>query len=271
MGIITLLTDFGTQDEYVGVLKGVILTINPSATVVDITHHIAPQGIDQAGEVINAAFSWFPRDTIHLAIVDPGVGSGRHVIAIRSHGHTFVAPDNGLLTPILADGKVTGAFRVENERLYRQPVSATFHGRDIFAPVAAHLSLGVPIEQLGPAVGGDHIVKRPYQHCEFSANGAIIGKVVYIDRFGNLGTNIDRRSMTQLAGPPGGGAIEIEIGGHTIAKLSENYSQSGPEELTALFNSRNRLEIAINGGNAAHSIAAQPGTVVKVIKTNTKT
>ena len=271
MGIITLLTDFGTQDEYVGVLKGVILTINPSVTVVDITHHIAPQGINQAGEVLNAAFPWFPRDTIHLTIVDPGVGSGRHIVALRSHGHTFVAPDNGLLTPILADGQVTGAFRVENERLYRQPVSATFHGRDIFAPVAAHLSLGVPIEQLGPAVGSDHIVKRPYQHCEISTKGAIVGKVVYIDRFGNLGTNIDRRSVTQLTGPSGERAIEIEIGGQTISGLSENYSQSDPEKLTALFNSRNRLEIAINSGNAAQSVAARPGSVVQVTKTDTNT
>lgn len=270
MGVITLLTDFGTQDEYAGVLKGVILTINPSATVVDITHHIAPQGIDQAGEVLDAAFSYFPKETIHLAVVDPGVGTRRHIVAVRSQGHTFVAPDNGLLTPILAGGHLTRAVRVENERLYRQPVSATFHGRDIFAPVAAHLSMGMPMEELGPHVGGDHIVRRPYRRCEWTPKGDIVGEVVYIDRFGNIGTNIDRSSIRKLEEPSERGPLEITIGDRTISRLSESYSQSGAEELAALLNSRDRLEIAINGGNAAQWVSAQPGMVVRVIKTQNK-
>ncbi len=267
MGIITLLTDFGTQDEYVGVLKGVILNINPSATIVDITHHIAPQGIDQAGEVLYAAFSWFPKNTIHLAVVDPGVGSGRHIVALRSHGHIFIAPDNGLLTSILDGGQVTIAARVENERLFRQPVSATFHGRDIFSPVAAHLSLGMPIERLGPAVGIDHICRRPHQRCELTTNGDIVGQVVYVDRFGNIGTNIDEQSVTRLTGPSLNHAIEVEISGYTISGLAKSYAQSGAEKLTALLNSRKRLEIAVNGGNAAQMVVARPGTVVRVTKT----
>ena len=270
MGIITLLTDFGTQDEYVGVLKGVILSINPSATIVDISHHIAPQGIDQAGEVLDAAFSWFPKSTTHMAVVDPGVGSGRHIVALQSHGHTFIAPDNGLLTSILDAGQVTAAVRVANERLYRQPVSATFHGRDIFAPVAAHLSLGMPIDQMGPAVAIDHICRRSHRHCELTANGDIVGQVVYVDRFGNIGTNIDEQSVTSLSGPSQNHAVEIEISGHTISGLSESFAQGGAEKLTALLNSRNRLEIAVNGGNAAQMVVARPGTVVRVTKTKNR-
>jgi len=264
VSIITLLTDFGTQDEYVGVLKGVILSINPSATVVDITHDIRPQGIDQAGQVLNAAFSWFPEGTIHLAIVDPGVGSERDIVALQQNRHTFVAPNNGLLTAVLQSGSPTNVVRVENKALYRHPVSTTFHGRDIFAPVAAQLSLGMPLENLGPDLSADLICKRAYARCEFSAKGDIVGQVVYVDRFGNLGTNIDTDSMAQLLGVSQENTIEIEIGGRIIQGIAKTYADSGPGELAAFFNSRNRLEIAVNGGNAFQQLSSGPGTVVRV-------
>jgi S-adenosylmethionine hydrolase len=259
-----MLTDFGTQDEYVGVLKGVILTINPLVTIIDITHHIAPQEINQAGAILDAAFSWFPEGTIHLAIVDPGVGSERDIIALHARGHTFIAPNNGLLTTLLGDGQPNAVVRVENKRLFRQPVSATFHGRDIFAPVAAHLSLGMPLETLGPTLGADRICKCACARCEFTTNGDIIGQVIYVDRFGNLGTNIDTQSLEKLAGSSRETVIRTEICGHRIQGLAQNYSQSGPGQLVALFNSRNRLEIAVNGGNAAQMVAARPGTVVRI-------
>lgn len=264
MAIITLLSDFGTQDEYTGVLKGVILSINPSVVIVDITHHIAPQEIDQAGEVLDAAFSWFPHGTIHVAIVDPGVGSARDIIAVQQSGHTFIAPDNGLLTPVLERGAPNAVVRLENTAFFLQPLSSTFHGRDIFAPVAAHLSLGIPIENLGPSLDPDHIHKRPKKRCAFSVQGDIAGKVSYVDRFGNLGTNIDSDSLTQLMSRSREGVIGVEICGRNIRGLAKTYAEGEPDLLIALVNSRNRLEVAVNGGSAFNLLSAGPGTTVRV-------
>lgn len=264
MAIITLLTDFGTHDEYAGVLKGVILSIHPSVTIVDITHHIAPQGIDPAGEVLDAAFSWFPHGTIHVAIVDPGVGSARDIIAVQQLGHIFIAPNNGLLTTVLERGAPTAVVRVENRALFLQPLSSTFHGRDIFAPVAAHLSSGMPIGELGPVLNADHIYKRPKKRCAFSVQGDIAGEISYVDRFGNLGTNIDRDSVTQLMNRSLKGVIEVEICGWHIRGLAKTYAEGEPDLLIALVNSRKRLEIAVNGGSAFKLISAGPGTAVRV-------
>ena len=157
MAIVTLLTDFGCCDEYVGVIKGVVLSIHPGASIVDISHDMDPQDVVGAAHVLRAAFSWFPQGTVHVAVVDPGVGTQRAILAARCDGHLFLAPDNGLLSPVLLSGSSVAVYAVENPALFRHPVSRTFHGRDIFAPVAARLAMGLPLTSVGPSIGADRI------------------------------------------------------------------------------------------------------------------
>ncbi|MBI2865641.1 MAG: SAM-dependent chlorinase/fluorinase [Chloroflexi bacterium] len=282
--LITLTTDFGLDDSFVGVMKGVILSINPNARIVDICHNVSSQGIQEGAFVLASAYPYFPPDTIHLAVVDPGVGSGRRPIALATPKGLFVAPDNGLLTCVLADfgvrvegagGTVEGrGYRVEGRSLYPLPstlypdlkavhltelrfwlpkVSATFHGRDIFAPVAAHLSLGVPLGQLGEAI--DSLEVSPLSQPNRVAAGMLLAHVVYVDRFGNLTT--DARPE-DLPPPP----LAISIRDRIISGLSASYAEGGA--LLALINSGDRLEIALRNGSAARTLDAGPGEVVKI-------
>ena len=153
MPIITLLTDFGVEDAYVGMMKGVVLSINPSAVIIDITHHIEPQNLIQPAYIINSYYRYFPENTVHIIVIDPGVGSDRSIIAVKMMEHVFLAPNNGVLTLLMDEGKVDALVRVENQRFFLKSVSRTFHGRDIFAPVAAYISKGIDIKKLGPSLG----------------------------------------------------------------------------------------------------------------------
>ncbi|MCD6224235.1 MAG: SAM-dependent chlorinase/fluorinase, partial [Deltaproteobacteria bacterium] len=191
MSIITLLTDFGVEDEYVGIMKGVILSINPSSTIVDITHQIAPQDIIAAAYRIKFSYKYFPEKTVHLVIVDPGVGSGRPLLAAKIQGHFFLAPDNGILTPLLDDGDIDTLVFVENSEYFLDSVSQTFHGRDIFAPVAAHISKGIDIMELGKLADIKSLARLSVEKPFIADNGELSGIIVSIDRFGNLITNID--------------------------------------------------------------------------------
>lgn len=252
MGIITLLTDFGTRDEYVGVVKGVILGIHPQAAIVDISHHIAPQDIVQAADMLKSAYGWFPRGTVHLAVVDPGVGSRRAIIAAQYAGYTFVAPDNGLLNVLWEDGRPQTLVRVENSRFFLHPVGMTFHGRDIFAPVAAHLSLGIPLNALGPAVDPSSLAAVDVRRAVWDRQrDQIIGNVTGSDRFGNLLTNIDASLIDRFLGHHQGSTAIVRLGETRIEGIKSTYAQCPGGELMALVGSRNRLEIAVNGGSAA--------------------
>ena len=186
--IITLTTDFGTSDPYVGIMKGVILSINPKAKIIDITHSIPPQDIISAGVTIKNSFSFFPEKTIHLAVVDPGVGSKRSPLLIKTEKYFFIGPDNGLFSSIISNEKIENIVKITNKNYFLKKVSRTFHGRDIFAPVTAHLSTGKRPDTFGPDLKNPIITPFP-KPCIVNKNEAE-GEVIHIDRFGNLLTNI---------------------------------------------------------------------------------
>jgi S-adenosylmethionine hydrolase len=260
MAIITLITDFGTQDEYVGVLKGVILGTDAGAEIVDICHNIGIQDITAAAHALKSAYAYFPEGTVHAAIVDPGVGTDRSIIAAQAGDHRFIAPDNGLLEPVLAAGDSPVIHRVENEKLFRHPVSPTFHGRDIIAPVAAHLSAGLALKDVGPVMALADIHPLDVRDARWISPDVIEGRIISIDRFGNLMTNIHTRELKNL----GETELLIMAGDATISGLRTTYAQGTSGEPIAVISSRNTIEIAVNEGNAAHTLNLAKGAVVHV-------
>ncbi len=243
--IITLMTDFGTSDHYVGVMKGVMLNINLQAQIVDITHTIPPQDVHDAAFLIDSAYRYFPTGTIHVIVVDPGVGSERRAIVCQTETAYFVCPDNGILTHILRNEERIRTVAVENSAYFLPQVSNTFHGRDIFAPVAAHLSRGVPIDKLGSPVAQP--LQLPIPKPQVTDN-TVIGQVIWIDSFGNLVTNISHEILESLGGQD---SVVIHAGGAEIDRLNRSYAESAVGEVLAIVGSFNRLEISINQGNAA--------------------
>ncbi len=256
--IITLTTDFGLTDGFVGTMKGVILGINPNATIVDITHDIAPQNIEQGAFLFANAAKYFPADAIHVVVVDPGVGSARRAMAIQAGETIFVAPDNGVLTQAMINCQLTiddSKIRVVqlNKPAYWLPrVSNTFHGRDVFAPVAAHLSLGAPLEALGDPI--DDWVRLP-RASALRAGDAIAGRVVHIDRFGNIVTNIDEEMLSGMDR----GRLVVHIGGRVVRGVKSTYADAARGELVALISSSWHLEVAMRDGNAAEALGVRIG------------
>ncbi|MBB5349190.1 SAM-dependent chlorinase/fluorinase [Desulfoprunum benzoelyticum] len=244
--IITLTTDFGAADEYVGVLKGVLLTGLGNANIIDITHTIPPQDVFHACRILAGSAPYFPPASVHLAIVDPGVGSRRRILALRSAGQTFVGPDNGIFTPFL-NLDSTIVYHVTNERLFRSPVSPTFHGRDIMAPVAARLAGGMDIAETGRPVPRESCVRlsenEPYQ-----SGGRLVGSVLAKDNFGNLRTNLPEQRVKDFGG---GGTVTFQIGTLVIDNLNSVYADRQRGELIALTDSQGFIEIAVVGGDAA--------------------
>ncbi|KJS28520.1 MAG: hypothetical protein VR64_24400 [Desulfatitalea sp. BRH_c12] len=265
MGIVTLTTDFGTTDEYVGVIKGVILRIHSGVTLVDISHLVAPQAVAEGGQLLGSAFGWFPQGTVHMAVVDPGVGSERAIIAARHSGHTFIAPDNGLLPIAWAESPPDAIVHVQNSRLFLHPVSNTFHGRDIMAPVAAHLSAGMDMHELGPAVAFSQLQRIEMTSPDRVDASEIIGQIVGADHFGNLRTNIDVDLLHRLQRHHPGAAMAIMFGPYRILGLSIFYSQVEPDCWVALIGSRNQLELALNGASAAERLPEFKGMPVRVV------
>lgn len=269
--LITLTTDFGTRDGFVGVMKGVILGINPNVTLVDITHDIEPQNIVQGAFVLANAVPYFPPDTIHLVVVDPGVGSTRRALAAQVGETFFVAPDNGVLSFVLrpfdfAQGKPSSSavrpssihvVHLTNTAYFLSRVSTTFHGRDIFAPVAGHLSRGVPLDALGARIEdwGQLPLERATRH-----DDRIIGRVVYIDRFGNAITNIGEEMLEGLERAP----LVVRIGAHTLRGIRTTYADVSPGEPLALVSSSWHVEIAVRQGNAAQALGIRVGDVVSI-------
>lgn len=264
MALITLLTDFGLDDEYVGVMKGVITGIDADVRTVDVTHQIDPQDVAHGAFILAASFAFFPSGTIHVAVVDPGVGSGRRILAVEAAGHRFLAPDNGLLERVLDDQADAKIVSIENNRYFLSPVSQTFHGRDIFAPVAAHLSCGVALHQLGPIVDRQTMVTGVVPRCRFSSRHVIEGRVVAIDRFGNLLTNIDQRALEQLQRRFPDLAITVRLAKRCIHGIATDYQQAAQQMPLAIVGSRGLLEISVNCGNAHHLLGIDKKDMVRV-------
>lgn len=264
--IITLLTDFGTTDEYVGIMKGVILSINPCAKIVDITHHIDPQDLIQAAYSIKSSYKYFPEGTVHINVVDPGVGSGRGILALEAMGHIFLGPDNGILTLLLEDENISSIIRVENTSYFLNSVSRTFHGRDIFAPVGAHISMGLGIGKLGTPIDKKESVSLSIQKPHISGEGDLVGTIVRIDRFGNLITNIDLTTLKKLCIQDLKKKVGVKIGDHIISGVSKNYESASSQTPLAIIGSFDYLEIAVNCGNAGTYFMAKKGDAVKVIR-----
>ncbi len=254
--IITLTTDFGTSDVYVGVMKGVILNINPNAQIIDITHSVSPQDIQEAAFTIRAAYRYFPKDTIHVVVVDPGVGSDRQPIVCYTDNAFFVCANNGVLSRILQDiatdeSNKTKSVVIKNPAYLLPQVSNTFHGRDIFSPVAAHLSLGVELSQIGTSL--QDFVRFPVPTIKIVDN-TLTGQIIKIDSFGNLITNISEDMLTTflLSAVHDAGSVDFEInaGDTSLTKLNSFYAESNPGTPLAIIGSFGLLEIAINLGNA---------------------
>jgi len=258
--IITLTTDFGRHDPFVGIMKGVILSICPSVRLVDLTHDVAPQDILGGALALEAGWPYFPDGTAHLAVVDPGVGSARRAVAVRARGHYFVGPDNGLLTPALMDaGWRAVALTTPEYRLAE--VSRTFHGRDLFAPAAAYLAAGVPLERLGPAV--TDLVRRPIPRSRLE-DGALIGEVLAVDGFGNLLTSIEAAQLVELAsGQRVAVPVIVEIADRAVAGPVEAYADGADGRPTAIVGSTGRVEIFVRGGRADQLLGAGRGAPVR--------
>lgn len=247
--IITVTTDFGTKDVYVGVMKGVILSINPDVTIVDITHEIEAGNIKEASFLLKDAYSYFPEGTIHIAVVDPGVGGKRRAIAIKSKGYFFVGPDNGLFWPIIENDKDAVVVHLKNKKYFLPEISSTFHGRDIFAPVAAYISKGVDIRDMGDVI--DDPVRIEIKKPEF-LEGKIIGHAIREDNFGNIITNISKEDIIKHFNSLED--IEVIVGDKRIPKISRTYSDVGKGELLVLIGSSGLLEISANMKKASEIV-----------------
>ena len=270
--VITLTTDFGLTDAYVAAMKGVILGINPGVKLVDICHTIEPQNVARAAFVLSTAHQFFPERTVHLVVVDPGVGSERRAVILRTPSADFVAPDNGVLSYVI-DGytpkplkKRTGRQQIElpaeleavaitRPDFWRLPVSPTFHGRDIFAPVAAHLSLGVPAADFGEQITSLTMLTIP--HPSRKTNGSLAGHVIHVDNFGNLITDIRGKDLPQSEK-----AISIEVGDQHINGLSRTYTEG--KGLMALIGSSGYLEVSLREGSARDFLNADVGDEVRI-------
>jgi S-adenosylmethionine hydrolase len=268
--LITLTTDFGAADGYVGTMKGVILGIVPDARLVDLSHDVAPQDIRGAAYVLYTSYSFFPPHTVHLVVVDPGVGGVRRPIALRTQAGFFVGPDNGVFSYVMACEPVEAAVALINEHYHQPYVSHTFHGRDIFASVAAHLAAGVPIGEFGPSVV--NLAVFPPPRLEVTQD-SIVGEVLHIDRFGNVITSIGRLlwSKDELSLEPvfekarlrfNATGATVVVAGQEIARVRHTYTEVRLGEVLALVGSSGHLEIAVREGSAAEKLGVPLGAQV---------
>lgn len=264
-GIITLLTDFGLADPYVAMMKGVILSINPEARPVDVTHEIRPGAIFEGARVIRETYRFFPPGTIHVGVVDPGVGSDRRLIAVEADGHAFVGPDNGLFWLVLQKARKARIVHLKENRFFLSPVTSTFHGRDVFAPVAAHLSLGVDLEQMGVLITDPKHLPFPIPRME---GDSLHGQIIHVDHFGNLISNIESEELRRFLGSS---TPSIHLGTLTIKKLERIYSDVEEGQPLALINSSDLLEVAVNMGRASEVVGVEKedlvGMLIRVSRT----
>jgi S-adenosylmethionine hydrolase len=260
MPVLTLTTDFGLQDGFVGTMKGVIWSICPSAQIADISHAIAPQNVLEGALVLWRAYTFFPAGTVHVAVVDPGVGTPRRALATRLGEYYFVGPDNGLFTPIYVEAEKNGwpleIVHLTNRRYFLVEVSRTFHGRDIFAPVGAHLANGVLLTELGTAISDPVRLTLPKPERTRTGWRA---HVMAVDHFGNLATDLPAAALAEPA------RVTFALHGKEVRGLVTSYGERGPGELVALVDSRNYIELAVVNGSAAQVLQARVGDVVEVV------
>lgn len=256
--LITLLSDFGSADAYVGIMKGVALGVRRDLTLIDLTHEIPPQAVAVGALVLRSAVPFFPAGTVHCAVVDPGVGSARAGVAVVTERGVLIGPDNGLLAPAAeALGGARAIVELRHTALFHHPVSATFHGRDVFAPVAAHVAAGLDPLTLGPR--RDELTRLSLPAPRPSADG-VTGEVIHVDRFGNLLTNIDADALAAFRDQP----LSVTVGAMSLAGLVTTYADAEPRRVCALLSSWGTLEIACRDGNAAAVLAVGRGAAVRV-------
>lgn len=261
--LLTLITDFGLTDEYVGVIKGVILSYNPAIHIIDISHLIPPQNIQTASHLLARSYNYFPPCTVHLAIVDPGVGSDRSILAIKKDSHYFVGPDNGIFTPIIKSAGCLSIYRVTESNLFLEKVSNTFHGRDIMAPVAARLASGFAVENVGPQINVGDCFLSGAASCSI-IDDVLYGEITHVDTFGNLCTNISRREVERFSR---GRKVVINTGKPLEEKVEtfcSSYTGQAKNALLALYDSHDFLEIAENTGNASQRLKLSVGSKVSL-------
>jgi len=252
-GIVTLITDFGLRDEYAGAMKGAILKVNPRCLVIDVTHQIEPQNVLRAAFVLKNTYSYYPPGTVHVAVVDPGVGTRRRPVILQKSGHFFVGPDNGVFTLVLSASGKTEGYEITRREFFLSPLSETFHGRDLFAPVAGHLSLGQDPKRFGRRAAG--FVRAEWPQPQLKGE-KLLGRILFADSFGNLITNISRQEYGPLiAGRP----LRIKGKGWGIDGLHRTYGQGKDRKAVALFGSSGLLEIAVNRGSAKKALGLKPG------------
>lgn len=256
--IVALLSDFGIRDHYAGTMKGVVLGICPEATLVDISHDIPAHDVLSAALELAASYRYFPPSTVFLVVIDPGVGSARRGLAAQAGEYRFVAPDNGVLTTVFRELPPKHVVELTERRYARPTVSRTFEGRDRFAPAAGWLAKGIQLSALGRTVTDYRLIELPEPRVD---DGGIVGAVLQVDRFGNLVTNIDRKAFDRLVQ---GGAIDIEVDGHPVARVVATYAEIARDEVCALFGSTDRLEIAAQATSAAERLGVTRGATVRV-------
>lgn len=259
--LITLLTDFGTADYFVAAVKGVILTSNPKARIVDITHEIAPHDIEAGAFTLLAACASFPAGTVHMAVVDPGVGSSRRPILVHANEQFFVGPDNGIFSYVCDRSAQTEIVHLTNSKYFRHPVSSTFNGRDIFAPVAAALSSGVKLDELGERIE-DYVKLEPLKP-EASPNGEIVGRIIHVDRFGNCVTNITPVELTPEMIAAG---AKLRVKGKLVKSFRSHFAEDkgSKDRVFAIWGSAGFLEIAARQESVAKVLNVQRGDSVVV-------
>lgn len=258
--VITLLTDFGEGGYWVGVMKGVILNITPHVQIVDITHSIPSHQLKVASFILKVSYSFFPPDTVHVVVVDPGVGTDRKALIVRTERYYFVGPDNGVLSWMLEEEGIKKIINIKNEKYFLPELSSTFWGRDVFAPVAAHIADGMPVEEFGEELKLGEIVRVELPRMVMK-NRKIIGEVVYVDKFGNLITNIEKRRCEEWLR---GRGFSLHIGQRRIHRIVPNYQEAEKGEIVALWGSTGYLEIATKEDSASKILTSREGDKVSL-------
>ncbi len=261
MSLITLTTDFGFHDHYVGTMKGVILNINPAAEIVDICHAVQSYDVLEGALTLAQAYAYFPAGTVHLVVVDPGVGTARRPIVVDTGRYQFVAPDNGVLSLVYEREERVTVRHVTAEHYFLQPVSATFHGRDIFAPVAGWISKGIDLPKLGDEI--TDYVRFTLPRPKSAGDKTVKGVVLRVDKFGNLITNFTAEDLKEFS-PGGASAFRMAVGKGEVRALRDTFAAGAPGEVFAIVGSTGFVEIVTNRGSAAHALGANKGSEVTV-------
>lgn len=262
-GIITLTTDFGEGSYFTAVIKGVICNINPEVRIIDITHEVSHHDILEGAFILKCAYKYFPRRSVHMVVVDPGVGSERNPILVTTDNYYFLGPDNGVFSYIYEEEIVNSVHKITEEHYFLQPVCTTFHGRDIFAPVAAYFTKGVPINYFGDPV--DEYKRLPLPQPKMIGEKVLQGRVIYIDRFGNLITDIRKEHFDDIKFKAPDKKITIGIANQGLGEPQEYYAQAPPGKPAALIGSSGHLEIFVNQGKAQSILGVNKGEAVEVM------